>query len=56
MKWMIRTGSTPAERARLRVVYAMARTVFYAFELVHHGRLFIIALGLGLYYCKNILN
>ena len=28
MKWMIRTGSTPAERERLRVVYAMAGTVF----------------------------
>lgn len=54
MKWMIRTGSTPAERARLRVVYAMAGTVFFMpVNLFIMEGFFIIALGLGLYYCKK---
>ena len=49
MKWMIRTGSTPAERARLRVVYAMAGTVFFMpLNLFIMEGFFIIALGLGL--------
>ena len=50
MKWMIRTGSTPAERARLRVVYAMAGTVFFMpLNLFIMEGFFIIALVLGLY-------
>ena len=54
MKWMIRTDSTPAERARLRVVYAMAGTVFFMpLNLFIMEGFFIIALGLGLYYCKK---
>lgn len=54
MKWMIRTGSTPAERTRLRVVYAMAGTVFFMpLNLFIMEGFFIIALGLGLYYCKK---
>ena len=48
MKWMIRTGSTPAERARLRVVYAMAGNVFFMpLNLFIMEGFFIIALGLG---------
>jgi len=54
MKRIIRTGSTPAERARLRVVYAMAGTVFFMpLNLFIMEGFFIIALGLGLYYCKK---
>ena len=33
MKWMIRTGSTPAERARLRVVYAWPGLFFLCPDL-----------------------
>lgn len=54
MKRIIRTGSTPAERARLRVVYAMAGTVFFMpLNLFIMEGFFIIALGLGFYYCKK---
>ena len=51
MKWMIRTGSTPAERARLRVVYALAGTVFFMpLNLFVMEGFFVVALLLGLYY------
>ena len=51
MKWMIRTGSTPAERARLRVVYALAGTVFFMpLNLFVMEGFFVMALLLGLYY------
>ena len=54
MKWMIRTGSTPAERARLRVVYALAGTVFFMpLNLFVMEGFFILALGLGIYYWKK---
>ena len=57
MKWMIQTGSTPAERARLRVVYAMAGTVFFMpLNLFIMEGFFIIALGWGSITVKNIPN
>ena len=39
MKWMIRTGSTPAERARLRVVYALAEQQGHDEKALHHKKI-----------------